>query len=514
MRKYLSMLAILALLCSPVDLMAGKGNGGGGGGGKPNQVTLSVSVSPSSIGEGLTATGTVSHNGPTSSDVIVSLSSSDTSEAIVDDNLTILSGSNSATFTITTIDDEEADGNQAVTIFVAASGFDSDSTVLTVESERPQLPAYVVTVFDNLGGQAGRFFSVNKQGDAVGTSGVSSTHAHATYAPVDAFGLPIAMIDLNDLIDPLSGIELNAGYDINERDMNGNSQIVGWGTDLVTGMEFPFRLTPPANSTLVQEPDGKFIYKSSNGDVVYPTVITLLLPGSVNGTGFGINNSGDVVGDNWLPNGDHFGFIYTDQLGLMALPVDLGTDFRQTQGLNDALQITGEMSSGTFREAYQYSFLDDQLKPLGVISLDSNPSSTGWDINEAGTVVGESSSTIVIKRKTYSVDRAFRVVDGGIMEDLGTLGGENSRAYGINSQGDIVGWSDVVSDRNGYPIETAPFLYLDAFGEMVNLESLVVNSVSRRLVPDRISDTGVICGMASGAEIGLESKPFILTPLP
>ena len=88
-----------------------------------DDTTLSVSIDPISIAEnGGTATGTVTRtttNGP----LVVSLSSSDTSEATVLDSVTIAAGETSADFTITAVDDNLADGIQSVTITASATNF-------------------------------------------------------------------------------------------------------------------------------------------------------------------------------------------------------------------------------------------------------------------------------------------------------------------------------------------------------------------------------------------------------
>ena len=59
----------------------------------------------------------------TSGDLVVTLSSDDTSEATVPSTVTILDGQSSATFDIAAVDDSTADGTQTVTVAVSASGY-------------------------------------------------------------------------------------------------------------------------------------------------------------------------------------------------------------------------------------------------------------------------------------------------------------------------------------------------------------------------------------------------------
>ena len=91
--------------------------------------TLSVTVDMTSISEnGGTATGTVTRSGDTTNDLIVTLSSSDVGEADVPATVTILSGSDNATFSVAGVDDAIADGTQTVTLTASAPTF-VDGTV-------------------------------------------------------------------------------------------------------------------------------------------------------------------------------------------------------------------------------------------------------------------------------------------------------------------------------------------------------------------------------------------------
>ena len=76
-----------------------------------------------------------------------------------------------------------------------------------------------------------------------------------------------------------------------------------------------------------------------------------------------------------------------------------------------------------------------QLTDLGTLG---GSESEALGLNDAGQVVGWS---LTADGNT----RAF-LYDGGTMSDLGTLGGPDSEAHGINNQGQIVGWADVDHD--------------------------------------------------------------------
>lgn len=77
---------------------------------------LAVNVPVSAAEGGVPVTGTVSVSPAPGVNLMVSLSSGDTTEATVPATTTILAGQTSATFTITIIDDGVLDGSQAVAI--------------------------------------------------------------------------------------------------------------------------------------------------------------------------------------------------------------------------------------------------------------------------------------------------------------------------------------------------------------------------------------------------------------
>ncbi len=92
-------------------------------------------------------------------------------------------------------------------------------------------------------------------------------------------------------------------------------------------------------------------------------------------------------------------------------------------------------SGATIAEAQLYDLAD-----VGTLSGDAH--SIPKAINNAGQVVGYSTTDLAV-----GVDRAF-LWDGGVMFDLGTLGGDESTAIGIDSLGNVVGSAETVSTLN------------------------------------------------------------------
>ncbi|MEB3214332.1 MAG: Calx-beta domain-containing protein [Leptolyngbyaceae bacterium] len=94
---------------------------------------LTLAIVPTSISEnGGSATATVTRAGDTSAPLVVTLASSDTSEAIVPATVQIPAGQASATFAVTAVDDNVIDGTQTSTITASAAGFATGSTTLDI----------------------------------------------------------------------------------------------------------------------------------------------------------------------------------------------------------------------------------------------------------------------------------------------------------------------------------------------------------------------------------------------
>lgn len=149
------------------------------------------------------------------------------------------------------------------------------------------------------------------------------------------------------------------------------------------------------------------------------------------------------------------------------------------------------LMSATAAHAWSYTITD--LGPL-----DGHNRSEAYGISSNGQVAGLSLN--------FGIDglppRAF-LYSNGAMTDLGTLGGD-SFGYGINNAGEVVGRSEINSQRS------AAFLYSN--GVMTDLNTLIDPASGWILGEARgINDAGQIVGfgLASG---GVHA--FLLTPVP
>ncbi|MFN6564477.1 MAG: putative Ig domain-containing protein [Nostoc sp. ChiSLP01] len=101
----------------------------------PPLPTLFLSITPSSFAENAganAATATLTRSDTSTSNLVVNLSSSDTTEATVTTTVTFSGNSSTVTFGINAVDDVILDGSQSVTITASATGFTNGSADITV----------------------------------------------------------------------------------------------------------------------------------------------------------------------------------------------------------------------------------------------------------------------------------------------------------------------------------------------------------------------------------------------
>lgn len=226
-------------------------------------------------------------------------------------------------------------------------------------------------------------------------------------------------------------------------------------------------------------------------------VYTLIDLGTLGGDwskAYGINDSGQVVGQSRDSDGESFAFLWSEGtmtnlgtldghpssiarginnlgqvVGRASFPwrALLWSDGTMTQvsmahsmayDINDLGQIVGSASNSD-GDIHAFLWSDGTATDLGTLGGFDSSSADG--INNSGQVVGSCWS--------FSggwTSKAFLWADG-TMTDLGTLGGERSGAEAINNSGQIVGWAE---NSDG---DAPAFLWSD--GTMTELGTLGAN---------------------------------------
>jgi len=110
----------------------------------------------------------------------------------------------------------------------------------------------------------------------------------------------------------------------------------------------------------------------------------------------------------------------------------------------------GCISPASAERAYLIDLNSKTATDLGTLGGDS---SSAWGINDAGQVVGESFTAAGPGPSGILSPHAFITGPGGLgMRDLGTLGGDSSRAFGIMMR---EGWWGRPTPRTASPMPSS-----------------------------------------------------------
>ncbi|MGM9488835.1 hypothetical protein [Ideonella sp. YS5] len=206
-----------------------------------------------------------------------------------------------------------------------------------------------------------------------------------------------------------------------------------------------------------------------------------------------INNAGTVVGWSGMPDWSGHAFVYQD--GVMHDIHQIGVD-SIAKAISPNGTVVGDWSNpavGNRIFIYRDGVMQD-LDPL------HGPTYANG-VNDAGQVVGLGP---IPSGGEYPDYHAVLWQDG-VMIDLGTLGGTDSEAFGINDRGQIVGQSSVVDHQM-----SRAFIHDE--GRMWSLtERVSKGGEGWTLQTARaINSRGQITGM--GTQNGVR-RPFLLTPI-
>src|SRR5438067_8802735 len=116
------------------------------------------------------------------------------------------------------------------------------------------------------------------------------------------------------------------------------------------------------------------------------------LPGMNGALAFGVSNTGYVVGSSMLNQGSGLPFMWSDQGGIVAIPLASGTSEGSARAVNSAGWVVGNDSSA-FSIPFLYDGtityrLADLIPPNSGWDLSMNTSSSALGISEDGVIVG------------------------------------------------------------------------------------------------------------------------------
>ena len=98
------------------------------------------------------------------------------------------------------------------------------------------------------------------------------------------------------------------------------------------------------------------------------------LPGFNGAIAFAVGNNNRVVGSSMLNQGSGLPFIYSDTVGMTAIPLATGTSQGSARGVNSAGWVVGDDSS-----AFSIPFLWDGTTTYRIADL--LPAGSGWDLD-------------------------------------------------------------------------------------------------------------------------------------
>jgi hypothetical protein len=115
------------------------------------------------------------------------------------------------------------------------------------------------------------------------------------------------------------------------------------------------------------------------------------LPGMNGALSFGVSNTGFVVGSSMLNQGLGLPFIWSDNGGMVAIPLAMGTSEGSARAVNSAGWVVGDDSS-----AFSIPFLYDGMTTYRLADL--IPPNSGWDLsmNTSSSALGISEDGVIV----------------------------------------------------------------------------------------------------------------------
>ncbi len=160
---------------------------------------------------------------------------------------------------------------------------------------------------------------------------------------------------------------------------------------------------------------------------------------------FSINDNGQITGFSSTATGAEHAVIWQEDPNTVAWPItDLGTldGTGNSQGLaiNFSGQVAGFSTLSVNKATHAVLWANGTTQDLGTLG---GTHSAAYGINAFGEVTGSAATALDVAQHAF----LWQPDSVLAMMDLGTLGGHFSEGYGISSVGDVVGYSTTVNDN-------------------------------------------------------------------
>jgi len=338
---------------------------------------------------------------------------------------------------------------------------------------------YTVTDLGTLGGTASGAWGVNNSGQVVGWAATSGGVWHAFRT---AANQPI-----NTATDDLGALDSSSSQ---AWGINDSGQVVG----------FSYTSGGPAHG-----------FRTAPNQRINPGTDDLGTLGGTRSYANAINASGQVVGESDVaPQTTHsHAFRTAANQPINPATDDLGTlggTMSYAYGINDSGQVVGRSNLPGDMSEHAFLWSNGQMTDLGTLG---GRRSEAFAINNGGQVVGGAYTIGADPRFQHAFRTAPNQPINPATDDLGTLGGWESLAYGINDRGQVVGYA--YTDASGGHAVYNAFLYSGS-GPMLDLNNLIDPASGWTLTgATGINDSGQIVGY--GTHSGQEHT-FLMTPIP
>ncbi len=228
---------------------------------------------------------------------------------------------------------------------------------------------------------------------------------------------------------------------------------------------------------------------------------------------FDINAAGQVCGESDTASGLHHAFRYKD--GAMSDLGTLGGDVSRAYGINSADEVCGWAElAGPDHDVHAFVWLPTSAYglPAGINDLGTLTGykrAEAYDVNDSGQTVGQASTGSLPSTSCpflWLPTAAYGLPAG--LSDLGNLGGSNGKAEGINSQGQICGWSTISDD--GWNVHAFLWLPSADYGLAAGLNDLgALHAGDTAYAYARaVNESGTLVGSA-GADDSTSPSAFV-----